>query len=225
MARHLETEIDKIKQKLLAIGSQVETMLGKAVDSVEALDSSVVKWSREQDDQVDQLEVELEEDCLKLLALYQPVAIDLRFVVAALKINNDLERIGDLAVNIAQLARYLADEEPVKAPFKFSEMSAKVRVLLKNSLDSLVQMDSKLAHQVCLDDDEVDSFHRKMYTKVYSAIENSPSRVKAFVHYLSISRHLERIADYTTNIAEDVVYMVEGEIIRHQPGKFDSLSG
>lgn len=225
MTRRFENEIEKLKQKLLAIGSQVEGMLGKAVESVDSLDVEIFKQVKEQDKIVDQNEVELEEDCLKILALHQPVATDLRFIVSALKINNDLERIGDLAVNIAQLSKYLADEEPMEAPFSFKEMSAKVRVLLKNSLDSLVQMDSQLAHQVCIDDDEVDDYHRKMYGKVYAAIEKTPKRAKALIHYLSISRHLERTADYTTNIAEDVIYMVEGEIIRHQPDKFDSLSG
>jgi len=220
----MQKELSGIKAKILDIGTHVEHNLFRSIQAVDQLDGSCLQAIFDEDKVIDQMEVDLEEDILKILALYQPVAGDLRFVVSVLKINNDLERIGDLAVNIARLASFLSQEEPVKVPFNFEEMSQLVRGMLKSALDSLVNMDSKQAHTVCRDDDKVDEIHRKMYGKVYAKIESSPSRAKAYIHYLSISRHLERIADSTTNIAEDVIYMIEGVIIRHRLSNFDSLS-
>jgi len=224
MTIHLEKELSRLKKGILEIGAHVESNLFKSLEAVHKLNANMVKEIYESDNKIDQLEVELEEQCLKIMALYHPVASDLRFVVSVLKINSDLERIGDLAVNIARIAAYLAEEEPVKVPFKFDEMSSQVRGMLKKALDSLVNMDAKQAHQVCVDDDGVDAIHRKMYGKVYQGINDTPSHAKALIHYLSISRHLERVADMTTNIAEDVIYMIEGVIIRHHLNAFDSIS-
>jgi phosphate transport system protein len=224
MANHLQKELDQLKAKILNIGSIVEHTLFRAIKAASELDQVAFERIHADDKKIDQLEVELEEDCLKVLALYQPVAGDLRFVVSVLKINNDLERIGDLAVNITRIGSYLAEEAPITVPFNFEEMSNLVREMLKNSLDSLVNMDGDLAHKVCKDDDNVDAIHRKMYTTVYEEIAKKPERAKALIHYLSISRHLERIADSCTNIAEDVIYMVDGIIIRHHLSDYDRLS-
>jgi phosphate transport system protein len=224
MSNHLQKELDQLKAKILNIGSIVEHSLFRAIKAVTELDQVAFERVISDDKKVDQLEVELEEDCLKVLALYQPVAGDLRFVVSVLKINNDLERIGDLATNIARIGSDLAQEEPIKVPFNFEEMSMHVREMLKNSLDALVNMDPDLAHKVCKDDDNVDAIHRTMYGTVYEEIAKKPERSKALIHYLSISRHMERIADSTTNIAEDVIYMVDGVIIRHHLTDYDRLS-
>jgi phosphate transport system protein len=168
------------------------------------------------------MEVDVEEECLKILALHQPVAIDLRFIVTALKINNDLERIGDLAVNIAERSEFLAGQEPISVPFDFEAMAEKTQWMVTESLDSLVDMDCKRAYQVCAADDEVDALNRKMYKQVEASIIAHPRWTRCLFHLLSVSRHLERIADHATNIAEDVIYMVEGKIVRHKAEDYGS---
>jgi phosphate transport system protein len=167
------------------------------------------------DDQIDRMEVELEEECLKILALHQPVAIDLRFIVAVLKINNDLERIGDLAANIAERTVALADSGRIDPPFDFTGMAASTRQMLKGSLDCLVKMDTVLAQHVLDLDDEVDAMHSHNFQLIKEQIRSHPDHLESLTHYLTVSRHLERIADLATNIAEDVYYMIEGEIVRH----------
>jgi phosphate transport system protein len=162
------------------------------------------------------MEVGVEEDCLKILALHQPVAIDLRFIVAVLKINNDLERIGDLAVNIAERSAFLSKHPPVGLSLGLIEMVDKVQDMLKHSLDALIGLSSGLAQEVCASDDAVDAMNRQMYIKIQDAIRKNPEQLESLIHLLSVSRHLERIADHATNIAEDVIYMVEGQIARHR---------
>jgi phosphate transport system protein len=167
------------------------------------------------DHNIDGMEVELEEECLKVLALHQPVAIDLRVIIAVMKMNIDLERIGDLAVDIAERGKYFATHEHVQLPFDFPAMSKKAQDMLQKSLDALVNLDKDLATQVCADDDDVDDLHSCMFQKVEDAIQAQPQYVEQFIGYLSVSRYLERIADHATNIAEDVIYLVEGNIVRH----------
>ncbi|MDD4051859.1 MAG: phosphate signaling complex protein PhoU, partial [candidate division Zixibacteria bacterium] len=167
------------------------------------------------DVEIDRMEVEIEEDCLKVLALYQPVAVDLRFIVSVLKINNDLERIGDLAVNIAERAIFLAAQPRQYDPLDIPLISEKAQVMLKNSLDALVNADLELAREVCAADDEVDVLNRGMHDKVRAEIRKNIEVLQGASQVLDVSRFLERIADQATNIAEDVIYMVEGQIIRH----------
>jgi len=169
-------------------------------------------------------EIDIEEECLKLLALHQPVAMDLRFIVAVLKINNDLERISDLAVNVAERAAFLAARPKIDAPFDFLLMARKAQTMLRMSLDALVNWESSLASQVCAMDDEVDAINREMYNQVKDEIRKHPENLDALIHLLSVSRHLERIADQATNIAEDVIYMVEGKIVRHRAEDYNSQS-
>jgi len=168
------------------------------------------------------MEVDVEEECLKILALYQPVAIDLRFIITALKINNDLERIGDLAVNIAERSEFLARQPEVHVPLDLEKMTEKTQSMLTKSLDALVNMDCDLAHQVCAADDEVDAMNRQMYLTVQDGIRQHPEQLESLIHLLSASRHLERIADHATNIAEDVIYMAEGQIVRHRAEDYQS---
>ena len=221
MAKHLQNEIENLKKKLLMLSSVVETTVDKAVKSVGELDGKSAKEVMDSDYIIDTEEVQVEEECLKILALHQPVAVDLRFVIATLKINNDLERIGDLAVNIAEKALYLSKKSIIKAPFDFTNMAEKSSLMLKKSLDSFIRFDAELASQVCLDDEEVDALNREMYGKVYERIKEKPEDVKILINYLNVSRHLERIADYATNIAEDVIYMIEGRIVRHKPEELE----
>jgi phosphate transport system protein len=192
-------------------------MVQKAVKSLEDRDSKLAQEVIDADPGIDQAEVDIEEECLKVLALHQPVAVDLRFVIAVLKINNDLERVGDLAVNIAERTLFLCRQEPIAIPFDYSEIRRKALAMLGNSLDSLMNLDADLARKVRTSDDEVDFINRDMYAKVAQAMRNKPDHIERLLCYLSVSRHLERIADYATNIAEDLIYLVAGEIVRHKP--------
>jgi phosphate transport system protein len=215
MKTHLEAETEKIKNKLLSLSSIVSRNLEMAIKSIITLDSGLAEEVKKSDFEIDLKEVHLEEDVLKALALYQPVASDLRFLVVALKINNDLERIGDLACNLASRAEYLVQLKKVEIPFNFELMSEKVTQMVKNSIQSLIHMDAQLARQVLKDDDEVDKINKNTYPVVFSGIRQSPEHVEQLVHYLSISRFMERVGDLATNIAEDIIYMIDGVIVRH----------
>jgi phosphate transport system protein len=215
MPVHLQREIENLKKKLLTLSATVEATVHNAALSIESRDYDLAQRIIRNDPEIDQLEVEVEEDCLKVLALHQPVAIDLRFIVAVLKINNDLERIGDLAVNIAERSTFLAKHPRVDISLGLVEMADLAQDMLKHSLDALIGLSSGLAHEVCASDDAVDAMNRQMYIKIQEAIRKNPEQLESLIHLLSVSRHLERIADHATNIAEDVIYMVEGQIARH----------
>ena len=182
-------------------------------------DQALAERVEERDGEIDQREVEVEEECLRVLALYQPVAIDLRLIVAVLKINSDLERVGDLAVNIAHKAAAVVNELTVAAPDMLPDMAAKTQSMLHDSLDALVALDARLAASVCARDDEVDQLKRAIRLEVEDRIEINPRHLRPLLRLLAVSRNLERIADCATNIAEDVIYMVEGKIIRHSEGE------
>ena len=171
MTRHMQREIEKLKKMLLTLSAQVEESVQRAVQSVERRDAVLGKKIIAGDVEVDHLEVDVEEECLKLLALYQPVAADLRFIVAVLKINNDLERIADLAVNIAERAVFLSEGLRVEIPFDFTGMAGKARTMLKQSLDALVNQDAPLARKVMALDDEVDAINRHMYDQVKQGMQ------------------------------------------------------
>jgi phosphate transport system protein len=216
--RHLERELDRLTRRLLALSALVEENVGKAVAAVIERDAELAAEVIAADTHVDEDEVEVEEECLKILALHQPVANDLRFLVAALKLNNDLERIGDLAVNLAEQAEVLTGKAEVAPPMDIGHMASIVRSMLARALDALVSQDSAAARAVCAADDEVDALHRSMYTKVEESIRRNPDHTGTYIQYLSVSRYLERIADHATNIAEDIIYVIEGEIVRHGAG-------
>ena len=219
MSSHLDREISTLKVKLLGLSSFVEKNLSLAIQSIKERDIDLAKEVRANDIEVDKLEVEVEEECLKLLALYQPVAIDLRFVIASLKINNDLERIGDLAVSISKRVRFLDKFPEADFPYDYEEIAKEAKSMVKKSIKSLVQMDSAMARQVCEDDDKVDALNKKSIQLVYDMISKKPQNTQAYIHFLSISKNLERIADYATNIAEDIIYLVDGDIVRHEGGE------
>jgi phosphate transport system protein len=217
MARHLQQEIEKLKGKLLALVANAKDAVEKAVKSVDERDACLAQAVVEGDEEIDRAEVDLEEDCLKILALYQPVATDLRLIVSVMKINNDIERIGDLAVNIAERTLFLCTEPPIEAPSDLADMRTKALAMLTGSLDSLVRQDTKRAREVRTGDDEVDDLNRQIFREFSAAVRKNPENVECLLSYLSVGRHLERIADYATNIAEDVIYLMEGEIVRHKP--------
>jgi len=216
MSVHLHREIEKLKMMVLNLGALVEQDVHDAVQAVVRGDEATADRVIEQDAEIDELEIEVEEECLKLLALYQPVAADLRFIIAVLKINNDLERIGDKAVAIAKRSKLLIRNELFMTAFDFTGMAAKVQTMLREALNALVNADAELALRIRVMDDEVDTMLRDMNARIKAQIVAQPDRLDALMASLDISRHLERIADHAANIAEDVIYMVEGEIIRHR---------
>jgi len=215
MTIHLIKEIDKLKKMLLSLSAMVEESVQRAVKALDTRDAALAQRVIDYDVEIDKKEVDVEEECLKILALHQPVAIDLRLIIAILKMNNDLERIADLAVNIAERAAFLATQEQLPLRFNFVQMGEKAQDMLRKSLDALVNLDVNLAREVCAADDGVDAMNREAYLAVQEAIRRHPDRMEALIHLLSISRHIERIADHATNIAEDVIYMCEGQIVRH----------
>jgi phosphate transport system protein len=217
MTAHLIHELEDLKRRIFSLVAMVEDNLSLAVKAVQERDESLALRAIENDAPIDHAEVAVEEECLKLLALHQPVAIDLRFIVAVLKLNNDLERIGDLAVNIAERAVFLHALPLAPFPFDFDTMAGKAARMLKHSIDALVDSDVPAAVEVCEADDEVDAINRDMYEQVKTAIREHPEHLDALIHLLSVSRHLERVADHATNIAEDVIYLVNGRIVRHAP--------
>jgi phosphate transport system protein len=219
MAKHLQREIDALQKKLLSLASLVEEQVTVAVRSVEKKDTAAAKRIIDFDGTIDRLEIEVEEECLKLLALHQPVAIDLRFIVAVLKINNDLERIGDLAGNIAERAIALAGTPSFTFTSKLPLMCEKAVIMLRQCLDSLFKMNVPIARTVCKADEEVDNLYRDMIEIVRNGITEDVGRVDEFLLIMSVARHLERIADHATNIAEDVIYMIEGDIVRHNDSR------
>lgn len=218
MPTHFDREMDKLKKKLLSLISTVEEQVAAAVVAFETKDGHLADSVIAGDRAIDEAEVEIEEECLKILALHQPVALDLRYLVAILKLNNDLERIGDLAANIAEQAVALACVELSIPPLGLGAMADRARSMLHRALDSVFSLDEDTARQVCADDDEVDELHRGTYAQVTALIEQDPTKTGLLIHILSVSRSLERIADLATNIAEDIIYTVAGEIIRHGNG-------
>ncbi|NDC36491.1 MAG: phosphate transport system regulatory protein PhoU [Proteobacteria bacterium] len=216
MTRHLLREVENLKKMILGLSAQVEGMLFKAVRAVAERNAALAEEVQSSDEEIDRNEVEVEEECLKILALHQPVAIDLRFIIAVLKINSDLERIADLAVNIAARAGSLSRLPQVQAPVDYHSMADQVKGMLQRALQALVKLDAVVAREVLRADDEIDCMHREMFATLGARIKNDPASADTYIHYLSVSRNLERIADHTTNIAEDVIYMVDGEIVRHR---------
>ncbi len=216
MAMHLQRQIEKLKKMLLSLGAMVEQSVHDSIEAVQQRDADLARGVVENDRRIDEYEIEVEEECLHTLALHQPVAFDLRFVVAVLKMNNDLERIGDHAVNVAEQAQFLASESRIDhVPFDLETMAQLVEQMLHKSLDALVNIDTEQAHAVRALDDQVDAIHRDMYDQVADAIRKHPDQLEQLIHLSNVSRQLERMADHAVNIAKDVLYMAEGEIMRH----------
>jgi phosphate transport system protein len=216
MTKHIERQVDQLKERILRVGTLVEEAISKSITALIKRDVQLAQRVAASDEQIDRMEVEVEEECLKILALYQPVAADLRFVVAVLKINNDLERMGDLAKNIAKRVAQLANGEPCELPPEIRTMAMQAQEMVKQSLDAVVQADPALARQVREEDDAVDEYRQQIRRKVLKGIMEHPENVENLLRVNSVSKHIERIADMATNIAEDVIYMVEGDIVRHR---------
>jgi phosphate transport system protein len=215
MTRHLQNDLDDLSKELLTMGAMVEEATNRAITALIRRDRGLANEVIAVDDAINDHENKIEDHALKILALHQPVATDLRFIITVLKVNNDLERIGDHAVSIAERAVVLSRLEPVPRPEDFDNLVVVVRRMLKDSLSALIERDSKLARAVCKMDDEVDRVHRLMYSAMQDVMRKDINYIEPAINTISATRHLERIGDLATNIAEDIVFMVEGEILRH----------
>jgi phosphate transport system protein len=215
MAKHFQRELDKVKRLILSMGAMVEERFRDMVVAIESFDTEIAEKLIKADYEIDEMDVEIEEECLKIIALHQPVAVDLRFLAAVLKINKELERIGDEAVNVAQRIQTITNVSDVDFVFDYAVMAEKTQTMLRMSLDALVNLDVDVALKVLTMDDKVDQIKNEAYRLIQAAVRKNPDHVEYLISLLLISRHLERMADHATNIAEEVVYMVEGEIVRH----------
>ncbi len=217
MSKHLQRDLDHLQSLLLAMAAEVEQAIHKAIRALQERDPELARDVIAGDARIDEEENQVEEECLKILALHQPVAVDLRRAAAALKINTDLERMADLAEDIAERALYLVQLPPVPIPERLQRMTDLTATMVRQSLDAFVNLDTNQARRVCRLDDEVDSYNSAIIEDLVRMMRQSPDRVEAGLSLFSATRHLERIADHATNIAEDVIYLVEGAIVRHRP--------
>jgi phosphate transport system protein len=212
---HFQREMDRLNQHLVSNAKRVEDQVSMAFNAFAHMDETVARKVIKGDVEVDNVEVEMEEECLKLLALYQPVANDLRLIVAVLKINNDLERIGDHAKNMAEVVLQMVEGEPLKIPENMVAIFEKTKLMLRKALLAFVELDLKLAEAVLAMDDEVDSLCKSQLPLQIEMIKREPQLTGQHLMLLSLCRQLERIGDHASNIAEDIIYLLSGEIIRH----------
>jgi phosphate transport system protein len=212
---HFQREIDRLNQHLVANAKRVEDQVNMAFIALTNMDLAMAGKVIKGDTEIDNVEVEMEEECLKLLALYQPVANDLRLIVAVLKINNDLERIGDHAKNMAEIVQRMVEGAPLKIPDNMVAIFEKTKLMLRKALLAFVELDSKLAEAVLAMDDEVDSLCKSQLPLQIELIKHEPNLTEQHLMLLSLCRQLERIGDHASNIAEDIIYLLSGKIIRH----------
>lgn len=215
MAKHFHQELKRLEKSLLLLSSVVEENFRGAIRSVENRDLDLASKIERDDQRTDDMEVEIEEECLKILALHQPVANDLRRIVSALKMTNDLERIGDFATRIARKGKVLAEYPQVPLPDDFRAMAEMVRSLFHRSVNALISMDSEEAREVITMDKRVDQYNQNIGDKVVEWMKQTPENIPAGISILWMIRALERVGDHASNIAEDVVYLIEGDIVRH----------
>ena len=216
MSIHLERELTTLTKMTLTLGGMVEDHLERTRKALIEHDLALAGAVIADDRNIDNLEVKIEEECLKILALYQPVGHDLRYVVGVLKMNSDLERIGDLVRNFARKIRQVSSKERVTHSFDFQEMFQKARQMLQGALDAFVNQDASRARAVCAMDDAIDAIKRQAQKNLVAATREHPEQAQEFYAIMGIARNLERLADLATNMAEDVIYMVEGRVVRHQ---------
>ena len=215
MRVHLQRDIEKLKRRLLVLSTEVEEDVRLAVRALAERDEGLARKVLANEDQTNAMEVDVEEECLKILALHQPVAGDLRYVVTAMKIDRELERIGDIAAHVAERCLDLLALPPLGIPFRLDEMGVKVQATLKKALDAFVSLNTAAAHEVCAADGEINAIKRATFRQVRTAAMEMPLLFDGLMQVMHIARHLERIADHATNMCEDLIYMVEGRIVRH----------
>ncbi len=213
MVAAFEQDIDELKRRLLSEGAMVEDAIAKAVFALMKKDESLAKNVLQSHDEVDRAELQIEEECLRVLTLHNPVAMDLRFVITVLKTNEDLERMGDLAAKIARRTLILIQQPDIDITFDLEGMAKRAQLMVKRCLDAFVNNDVNLAKQVCRDDAEVDSMRKAFSKIIIDDIRQDPSHTEPLLELSSVVRHLERLGDMAKNVAREVIYMVEGEIV------------
>ncbi len=216
MDRHFENELESLKRQLLSIASLVEEAIHRTIQALVERNEALARTVIASDDAINMAEIKIDDLCLKLLALHQPAAIDLRFITSAMKINNDLERMGDQAVNIAERVLELLKEPLLKPLIDLPRMAELAQKMVRDSLDAFVRKDTELARDVCRRDDEVDALNDQVFRELLTYMMQDPHTITRAVHLLLVGRHLERIADHATNICEDVIYLVQGRTIKHR---------
>ena len=216
MTKHLERDLNQLSNQISDLGALVAESTSKCMVMLQTFDRGIAKEIVETEAEVNTTEVEIEEECLKVLALHQPVAGDLRFLIVVLKVNNDLERMGDQVVNIAERVSFLADKERVVADLDFVAMGDLASRMVNQSVKALVKRDSSMAREVLAMDDDLDAMHARTYRVIQDVMAGKPDIVIPGVSYLTISSNLERLGDLATNIAEEIIFMEEGEVIRHR---------
>ncbi len=224
MTVHLIQDLEALHRDVLSMCAIVEDIIHKAVDELGQPIHQLAQELRLRDDEIDCWDVKIEEECLKLLALHQPVAIDLRRIASVLKITGELERVADLGVHIAERSECLVEFPGLHVPERLRQMAQISLNMLHRSIDSYVELDSKVARQVIKEDNLVDDMNREIINELVRTMKTSPDLIEPALHLFSASRHIERVADHATNIAEDVVYLVEGAIIRHRDDVTESGS-
>ena len=215
--RRFHEELDALQEVLMEMAGLVEKVIRDAIDAVLSRDAAVADELRDADDRIDELEVDVDSRVLELLALQQPMASDLRQIVTANKIANDLERMGDHAVNIANAARRLSETAPLPEIRELTEMAEVVQGMVADSLDAYVTRSAAKARMVCVTDDRVDELRRSMYRILVTHMLEDPKRLSGALELLLVSQNLERIGDLATNVCEDLVFLVEGRMIKHTP--------
>ena len=215
MERHFERELEQLKQQLLLMGGHSESIVLKSIDALRRLDETLAREVFADDKIIDRMELDIDERCLRLLALQQPMARDLRFITAALKINNDLERVGDHAVNIAGSVMRLAGQPLLKPLVDIPRMAELANGMLRESLDAFVRQDAVSARRLCRADDVVDSLNDQVFRELLSFMVENPTTITRAMELILVARNLERVADLATNIAEEVVFIAEARVIKH----------
>ena len=211
-----KTELTQLRRAILTLGAAVEQRVAKVVEALVNHDVEVARFVRTSDTEIDEMEVDIEEECFRALALTQPVAGDLRFILSVLRINNELERIADLAKGIAKRVLHMETEAPVIIPPALTEMAYSALKMLSDALSSLANHDANLCRSVRRSDQRVDDLQKEIFAWVHSEIPRHVEVTQGAIDVLSIARALERIADMSTNIAEDVMFLIEGSVVRHQ---------
>ena len=217
VVRHFQEELEALQGRLLEMGGLAEERVSAAVRSLVSRDIAAIERVLYGDEPINALHVEIDNRCFKLLALHQPMATDLRAIVSAVKINTDLERVGDLAVNIAEAAKRYATHPPVKKLIDIPQMGDIAQSMLRDALDAFVKRDTRLAHQVLNEDDRLDSLKTQVFRDLLTYMLKDQTTVEPSLDLILVSRHLERIGDHATNIAEDVIFMVSALDVRHHP--------
>jgi phosphate transport system protein len=218
VTRHFQEELESLQERLLAMGGLAEERVREAIRSLSSRDPGLVEHVLMGDEPINDLHIEVDDRCFKLLALHQPMAADLRTIVAAVKINTDLERVGDLAVNIAEAAKRYLQHPPVKPLIDIPRMADIAQAMLRDSLDAFVRRDVALAEAVIAEDDRLDGLKTQIFRELLTYMLSDPTTIEPALDLILVSRHLERIGDHATNIAETVVYLNEGRDIRHASG-------